>query len=119
MKYIWCTIMTTKMDESIAFYKDVIGLEIEREQEIGSKKLVFLTDGNVSVELIYDAANQAIEKIEGISIGFSVENLEEAITLMREKNIEIEEGPYQPTPHVHFFYVRDPNGVKVQIFKAR
>jgi len=84
MKYIWCTILTTKMDESITFYKDVIGLEVESEQEIGSKRLAFLTDGNVSVELIYDTANQAIEKIEGISIGFAVDDLEDAMALMKE-----------------------------------
>jgi len=118
MKYLWCTIMTSKMEESMAFYQEVIGLEIERQQEMGSKKLVFLTDGNVNVELIYDPEYQPLEKIEGISIGFGVDDLDDAMALMQQKKVAIAEGPYAPNPHVTFFYVRDPNGVKVQIFKA-
>jgi lactoylglutathione lyase len=33
---------------------------------------------------------------------------------IKEKSIEIESGPIQPNPNVKFFYVLDPNGVKIQ-----
>jgi lactoylglutathione lyase len=34
--------------------------------------------------------------------------------LIGDKGLEIAGGPYQPNPHIRFFYVKDPNGVSVQ-----
>jgi lactoylglutathione lyase len=33
---------------------------------------------------------------------------------IKEKGIEIYDGPHQPNPNTKFFYVLDPNGLKIQ-----
>jgi len=34
--------------------------------------------------------------------------------LINKKGIEIKTGPVQPNPHIKYFIVQDPNGIKVQ-----
>jgi len=34
---------------------------------------------------------------------------------LKEKCMDILSGPYQPNPHIKFFYLLDPNGLKVQL----
>ena len=116
MKYLWCTIQTENLEESMAFYQEAIGLKIEGRFPAGpGREIAFLSDDNVKIELLFDQAYQPAKQIDGISIGFQVDNLEDAITHVSDLNIEIEAGPIQPNPMVKFFYVRDPNGVKIQI----
>lgn len=119
MKYLWCTIQTSLYDESIKFYRDVMGLSVNSENEIGSRKLVFLSDGSVEVELIYSSDYVPKDAIDGISIGFAVDDIDEALAHMEKHGVKVVEGPFSPTENVTFFYVRDPNGVKVQLFHAK
>ncbi|WP_366557050.1 VOC family protein [Desulfosporosinus sp. BICA1-9] len=51
---------------------------------------------------------------EGISLGFEVESVDNMIEVIKEKGLEVESGPFQPNPHIKFFYVKDPNGVSIQ-----
>jgi len=43
-----------------------------------------------------------------------VDSLDAAMVLVKEKGYEILSGPFQPNPHIKFFYVLDPNGMKIQ-----
>lgn len=116
MEYVWNTIMTENLEESMAFYQEAIGLKLEGRYPAGpGRELAFLTDGNVKVELIQDEAYQSVKRIDGISMGFKVDKLEDAMAHVSNLNIEIEAGPIQPNPTVKFFYIRDPNGVKIQL----
>jgi len=36
------------------------------------------------------------------------------IKLVKEKGIDIHSGPFQPNPHIKYFFVMDPNGLKIQ-----
>jgi lactoylglutathione lyase len=33
----------------------------------------------------------------------------------KDKGIPVESGPVQPNPHVKFFFIKDPNGMKIQL----
>jgi len=37
------------------------------------------------------------------------------ISDLKEKGIDIHSGPFQPNPDIKFFYLLDPNGLKVQL----
>jgi lactoylglutathione lyase len=36
------------------------------------------------------------------------------MAFMKENGIAIHSGPFQPNPGIRFFYVLDPNGLKIQ-----
>ena len=41
------------------------------------------------------------------------------MTSMKEKGIPIHSGPFQPNPHARFFFVLDPNGLKIQFVENK
>jgi lactoylglutathione lyase len=103
------------MDESLRFYQDVIGLDLERKTRPSpSMELAFLGSGETKVELIYNSKASAISIGNDISLGFEVESLERTIESLKNKNIPVHSGPFQPNPSIKFLYVLDPNGLKIQ-----
>lgn len=114
MKFLWCTLYVKDMAESLAFYQEVAGLSIDRRFPIDNGEIVFLGDGETKVELIYDGSDKWAAGKDGISLGFKAQSLDEKIALVKEKGIDIVAGPIQPSPVFKFFFVDDPNGVRIQ-----
>lgn len=115
MKFCWCTVTVADLERSLAFYQDIVGLTVSRRFMAGpSKEIVFLGDGETKVELVYNAENEGVPMGEGISLGFEVDSVSEKIGFIQDKGLQVESGPFQPNPHIQFFYVKDPDGVKIQ-----
>ena len=115
MKFGWSTLQVKNLEKSLRFYQEVVGLPIARRFPAGpGSEIVFLGDGETQIELIANAGKTETHVGEDISWGFEVESLEDAMALVKEKGYEIQSGPFQPNPHVKFFYVLDPNGMKIQ-----
>ena len=115
MKFCWCTIMVKDLEKSIEFYKNIVGLKLNRRFEARpGTEIAFLGVGGTEVELIEDKSKNNVNIGEDISLGFQVENLDEMIKYVEEKEIKIESGPIKPNPNLRFFYILDPNGVKIQ-----
>ena len=114
MNYVWTTIHTDDLETSILFYKDVVGLPVVRRFKTDDGEIAFLgKEGATLIELI-QTSTPAPKVGQGISLGFAVESLEETLTMFAEIGVEIESGPFQPNENIRFFYVLDPNGVRVQ-----
>lgn len=112
MKIKHITINTADLEKSMKFYEDIIGLKLQRDLRQFGSPIVFLADGDdPCIELIENPA-QAYSGA-GISIGFHTEDVE-------AKRAELEEKGFAPTPmlspnpNVKFFFIQDPNGVKIQ-----
>ena len=115
MKFCWSTLIVKNLEESIQFYQEVVGLTVNKKFLAGpSTEIAFLGDGETKIELIHNAGSNETRVGEDISWGFEVESLDAAMALVREKGYEIQGGPFQPNPHTKFFYVLDPNGMKIQ-----
>jgi lactoylglutathione lyase len=115
MKFCWCTIMVNDLEESLKFYQEIVGLSLNRRFAAGpGMEIAFLGAGGTEVELIYDTGHKAPGNIEGISLGFEVNSVDEQIKFIEEKGLTVESGPFQPNPRVKFFFVKDPNGVNIQ-----
>lgn len=115
MKLCWVTISVNNMEESLKFYQNTVGLSLDKRFNAGpGVEIAFLGDGESKVELISNGKNEKVNIGQDISIGFDVKSVDEKITELNEKNIQIHSGPFQPNPHTKFFFVTDPNGLKIQ-----
>jgi lactoylglutathione lyase len=118
MNICWCTITVSDIDASLKFYQDIAGLKLERRFPAGpGTEIAFLGGGETKLELICSGAKPSFG--EDISIGFEVESLAEHMTFVVQSGIKILSGPFEPNEHVRYFFVRDPDGLKVQFVENR
>lgn len=119
MKICWVTIIVKNMEESLRFYYEIVGLNIDKRFEAGpGTEIVFLGDGETKVELICSEDTKDISIGQNISLGFEVDSVDDMMAFVKEKGIAIHSGPFQPNPNLKFFYVLDPNGVKIQFVET-
>ena len=115
MKFCWTTLIVANMEESLKFYQEIVGLPITRRLGAWPEtEIAFLGQGETKIELIHQRNVGDVNLGKDISLGFEVESLDEMMAFIKEKGIAIHSGPFQPNTHVKFFYVLDPNGLKVQ-----
>lgn len=120
MKFAHVTINVKDLSESIKFYEEIVGLPIVNRFLAGpNTEIVFLGEGETLVELIYDSTISDVSMSSDISIGFSVDSLDDIISFIKEKGIDIHSGPSQPNPNTRFFFILDPNGLKVQFIEQK
>lgn len=118
MRLAHVTIMVKNMDESLDFYQNIVGLPIVNRFQAGpDQEIVFLGEGETLVELIYNRNIQKSNIGQDISIGFGVKNLDESLGFIKEKKMELHSGPFQPNETTRFFFVEDPNGLKIQFIE--
>lgn len=114
MKFCHVTISVKNAEESLKFYRDVIGLPLKRRFSAGpGVEIIFLGDGETEIELIYDQAHTDLSIGYDISLGFEVESIQETIYLLRQNGIATGDV-IQPNPQMKFIFATDPNGLKVQ-----
>lgn len=118
MKFCWTTIYVKDMEDSLRFYQEVVGLPlIRRAKPSPEMELSFLGSGETQIELIWNKKQSNIQHSDSISMGFQTESLEAQIELLKARKIEILTEIIQPNPTIRFFYVLDPNGVKIQFIE--
>ena len=115
MKFCWVTINVVNMEESLKFYQEIVGLVLERRFETRpGREIAFLGDGETKVEIISDVKSESVNFGQDISLGFEVSSVEEMMDFVKNKGLAVHSGPFQPNPHVKFFYILDPNGLLIQ-----
>lgn len=118
MKLSWSTLHVRDMDESIAFYRDIVGLALQRRIKAGpDMELAFLGEGETKIELIDRKDQTSIEVGPDISWGFEVDSLDDMMQFLQARGVKIVGGPIQPSPHMRFIYAADPNGLKIQFYE--
>jgi len=115
MQFCWVTLNVNNMEKSLWFYRDIVGLPLNRTfSPAPGDQIAFLGSGETQVELIRNEKNAPTPFSQNISLGFKVDSLEKTIELLKANGIPVHAGPFQPNPSVRFFYVLDPNGLRVQ-----
>lgn len=110
----WITLRVRDLEASLHFYNNILGLPIERRFESRGREIVMLgTEGQPKIELIQ--STDQVLKPAGVSVGFEVVSLDEAIAHLNKQGIPVARGPITPNPRLRFFYVLDPDGFEVQI----
>lgn len=119
MKFCWCTINVKNMEESIEFYEDIVGLSINKRFPAGpGVEIAFLGQGETQVELICYEDREEVEIGQDISLGFEVGSIDKKISFLKERGIDIHSGPFEPNPQTRFFFILDPNGLKIQFVES-
>lgn len=113
-KVKYSTIIVKDMDESIRFYKDIMGFEIDSQYTPTSDVTITLmkTKGDAMIELIKDSMHD----IGFYSVGMDVDNLDAALKEMRSKGAEIIMGP-MPITVGSLAFLEDPNGVRIALIE--
>ena len=115
MKFCWSTVNVKNLEKSLMFYTEIVGLKVNKRLNAGpGVEIAFLGDGETKVELICNEKSKGVNFGQDISLGFEVDSVDKMIAFAKEKGIDIHSGPFQPNPHTKFFYVLDPNGLKIQ-----
>ncbi len=119
MKFLWVTLTVKNMEDSLKFYQEIVGLPVARRFKAeGVGEIAFLCDGDTKLELIENPSWSEPQYGRELSIGFEVDSLEEKMQFIRDKGLAVE-GPFAPNPHVRFFFVKDPSGIRVQFVENR
>ena len=115
MKFCWVTITVKDMEESVKFYQEIVGLSENRRFNAGPEvEIVFLGNGETEIELIHNGSSKNVDMGSAISLGFEVNSIEEKFEFIEEKGLSVIGRIFQPNQNVKFFYVMDPNGLKIQ-----
>lgn len=118
MKFCWSTLMVRNLEESLKFYTDIVGLKLDRTLNAGpGVHISFLGDGETKIELICNDAIKELDLGHDISLGFEVDSVDEMLAFVKEKGIDTQGGIVKPNPHMKFFYILDPNGLKLQFLE--
>ena len=118
MKFAHVTIMVKNMEESLKFYQNVVGLTVNKRFPAGPEmEIAFLGDGETKVELVCNDKIKDVNVCQDISLGFQVDSLDDMMKYIYEMDLEIHSGPFEPNPTTKFFFILDPNGVKIQFIE--
>lgn len=115
MKFKWTTIQVSNLDNSLRFYKDILGMNIAAQFEGGNHPIVMLgEEDGAKIELI-PISNENKENLgNGVSIGLAFNNLDDLVDKLKAKDIHVV-GPICPIPDIRFFFVNDPDGYTIQL----
>ncbi len=117
MDFAHVTLLVKNLEESLRFYQEVIGLPVKRRfSPMPGLEIVFLGNGETEIEIISDQTKSDFDYGQAVSLGFAVQSLEEAAERMKEMGIKVGQI-FSPSPQVNYFFVSDPNGLRIQLIE--
>jgi lactoylglutathione lyase len=120
-KLLHTRMRVSDMDLTIAFYTDVLGLEVlERKTSPRGSHLAFLRVPN-SDELIelcsYPPSGPVKVQEDLVHLAFQVENLDDTIASLNQKGISITDGPTKTSSGSRFIFIDAPDGYEVELIE--
>ena len=120
-KLLHTRMRVSDMDRTIAFYTDVLGLEVlERKTSPRGSHLAFLRVPN-SEELIelcsFPASGPVHVQEDLVHLAFQVENLDDTIASLHKKGIRVTDGPTTTSSGSRFIFIDAPDGYEVELIE--
>ena len=110
-------IKTGVLDATLAFYRDVIGMQLIEEWTQAGHGAVLSAGGPARIELI-DLPEHPRVETESLFIGLQVDAIDGIYHRARDGGYEIIREPAERPWGGRGFVVRDPNGVALNIYTA-
>jgi lactoylglutathione lyase len=120
-KLLHTRMRVSDMDETIAFYTKVLGLEVlERKVSPRGSHLAFLKVPN-SEELIelcsFPPSGPVTVQEDLVHLAFQVEDLDDTIAALNSKGILITDGPTRTSSGSRFIFINAPDGYEVELIE--
>ena len=122
-------IAVKNLDETLAFYRQVMGLEVSSSEVFNGMKVAFLRIGDSELELLEDTtpdgaiARHIAKRGEGIQhVAYRVADIEQALQEMRAKGVElIDERPRLGARHarIAFLHPKSTKGVLIEFVEPQ
>jgi len=114
-------IIPSDIEVSITFYTEILGFKIKQREEVDApsiKEVVFLELNDSMLELLSMKEPQPINK-QDRQVGYrmlalEVEDMDEAITYLEDKGVEVSWGPVDLGPSKRA-EIRDPDGLPIEL----
>jgi len=106
-------IIVSDMDRSVAFYRDVLGLELEQQSEAWSQ----LNAGTISVGLHGSTEGVSASPEGGAQLAFYVDDAQKAVEELRSRGAEIAQEPEREEFGGLLAYVKDPDGYLIMLMQ--
>jgi lactoylglutathione lyase len=125
MRFLHTSITVRNMEESIAFYTGVLGLEFERRRPIPENhaEIAFVMDplSGARVELTHWDGKDTFDAGEQLDhLAFEVEDMEKFLTEARMKGAKVAKEPYTLAGgSSRIAFILDPNDVWIEIIEHR
>ena len=123
MKFLHTSITVRNMEESLAFYTEMLGLQFERRRTIPENRaeIAFVRDptSGARVELTHWEGKDAFEAGEQLDhLAFEVEDLDRTLMRLRSKNVRVAKEPYRLSGgSSRIAFVLDPNDVWIELIE--
>ena len=118
------SIICSNYERSKAFYTNILGLDITREtfrQERQSFKLDLSLNGEYVIELFsFPVPPQRLSRPEATGLrhlAFEVDNLDNAIEIIRKNNIITEPIRIDETTNKRFTFFADPDNLPIELYE--
>lgn len=120
-KLLHTRMRVSDMDQTIAFYTDVLGLEVlQRKTSPRGSHLAFLRVPN-SDELIelcsFPPSGPVRVQEDLVHLAFQVENLDDTIATLNKKGIRVTDGPTNTSSGSRFIFIDAPDGYEVELIE--
>jgi methylmalonyl-CoA/ethylmalonyl-CoA epimerase len=122
-------IAVENLDETVAFYREVMGLEVSSTEVFNGMKIAFLRVGDSELELLEDLtpdgviARHVAKRGEGIQhVAYRVDDIDQALQDMRAKGIELIDGRPRPgarNARVAFLHPKSTKGVLIEFVEPQ
>ncbi len=123
MKFLHTSITVRRMDESLAFYTDVLGLEFERRRAIPENhaEIAFVRDpaSGARIELTHWDGKESFEAGEQLDhLAFEVPDLDGLLARVRAKGVRVAKEPYRLSGgSSRIAFLLDPNDVWIELIE--
>ena len=120
-KLLHTRMRVSDMDQTIAFYTNVLGLEVlERKVSPRGSHLAFLKVPN-SEELIeltsFPPSGPVRVQEDLVHLAFQVESLDDTIASLNAKGVKVTDGPTQTSSGSRFIFIDAPDGYEVELIE--
>jgi len=105
-------IVVRDMERSVAFYKDVLGLNLLFKQPNWSQ----FDAGNILIGLHPEGEEVKVSPTSGMSLGIYVEDITRTVAEVKRRGGHIEVEP-RPEPFGRWALLQDPDGYGVQLIE--
>ena len=110
----WITLHVSDIENSLAFYRDILGMEVASAVD-GPATIRFMkTDNDLLLELIRIEGETVETPGKGVSFGLEVPNIASLIARLKEETIPVSD-PMSPNPMFRFYFLQDPDGYNIQL----